>query len=318
MSDPFENTRLTLALAGGLGLIVGGLGNTLAGPTRWRGQLAFALVGVAVAVATAWLFEAELAGWVAGVGVGVLALVTGLRAANAGAGAAKVAAAFRSTRARWAAVTAVGIAGLGYEMARFDSAQDAILESQMAEMAQLTSSTEGVPVAGVRLTTDRGRSVTPLSSSTPRTPEQLRWCESRVLAGLPYYNQLIHRDKPSDACNCHGWVFTGGRYAIGGREVDTILIDNSYTEVAKPGPGDVCVYRNGDGGIAHTALVRAVCDDGTVLVEGKWGWMGVYLHPAQASCYGTNFRYYRTPRPSHVLAGASSDVPQPAVAQPSP
>ena len=68
------------------------------------------------------------------------------------------------------------------------------------------------------------------------------------------------------------------------------------------------MYRDESGQVSHTALVRAVCEDGTVLVEGKWGWMGVYLHPVQSSCYGQKFDYYRTARGSHVLT-VRSDSP---------
>ena len=82
--------------------------------------------------------------------------------------------------------------------------------------------------------------------------------------------------------------------------IDTVADESNATVV---GPGDVVVYRDDQDEITHTAVVRAVCDDGAVLVEGKWGWMGVFLHPVDKSVYGTSYTFYRSPRPGHLLAG---------------
>jgi hypothetical protein len=98
-------------------------------------------------------------------------------------------------------------------------------------------------------------------------------------------------------------VFTGGRFHVSGRQVDSILTDNGYARVTDPAAGDVCVYRNPDGGVSHTAVVRASLPDGTVLVESKWGRMGVYMHDADESCYGADFAYFRTARGTHLLHG---------------
>jgi hypothetical protein len=102
-------------------------------------------------------------------------------------------------------------------------------------------------------------------------------------------------------------VFANGRYGINGTEVDTILTDNGYQPVTAPRPGDLAIYRHPDGKPSHTALVRYVSEDQPVLVEGKWGWMGVYLHAVDQSIYGTEFRYYRSPRAGHLLRLASND-----------
>jgi hypothetical protein len=114
-------------------------------------------------------------------------------------------------------------------------------------------------------------------------------------------------------------VFTGGRYWLSDKDVEQILTDNDYQPVSQPRVGDVVVYREGTR-ISHTAVVRTVAADGLVLVEGKWGWMGTFLHPPGGSCYGLQFAYYRGPRESHLLVGLggkpgptarSSDVPVP-------
>ena len=70
------------------------------------------------------------------------------------------------------------------------------------------------------------------------------------------------------------------------------------------------IYRN-DAGVTHTAVVRYVTPGMPVLVEGKWAWMGVFLHPVDRSCYGTNFAYYRSGRPGHVLAGLDAPATGP-------
>ena len=40
-----------------------------------------------------------------------------------------------------------------------------------------------------------------------------------------------------------------------------------------------------------------------VLVEGKWGWAGVFLHPVGGAGYGTAYTFYRSHRTGHRLAG---------------
>ncbi len=317
MLDSTENARLMLAVSVGVGLIVAGVGNALVGPRRWVGQLTIGLLGIAAATGVAWLFESDWTGWIGGAGVGVLGLLTAARTERVRRLASALASPFRSARVRWAAVAAVGVGALGYEVARFDRVREEALDAQMADLQDRVGRAEGVPVSGLRLVTDRGHTVTPLAAPEPRTPEQLRRSERLTLNDLPSHDQLIHRGPASDASNCHGWVFAGGRYGLTGRDVETILADNGYAEVRDPHPGDACVYRDDAGGVAHSSLVRAVCDDGTILVEGKWGWMGVYLHPVQSSCYGQSFRYYRTARGSHLLA-AFSETPTVAASHPTP
>jgi len=317
MLDSTENARLMLAVSVGVGLIAAGVGNALVGPRRWVGQLMIGLLGVAAATGVAWLFESDWPGWIGGAGVGGLGLLTAARNERVRRLASAAATPFRTTRGGWAAVAAVGVGGLGYEVTRFDRVQEEALDAQMADIQVRVGRAEGVPVSGLLLVTDRGHKVTPLAAPEPRTPEQLRKSERLTLNDLPSRTQLIHRGPASDGSNCHGWVFTGGRYGLTGRDVETILADNGYAEVGDPHPGDACVYRDDAGGVAHSSLVRAVCDDGTILVEGKWGWMGVYLHPVQSSCYGQSFHYYRTARGSHLLA-AFSETPPVAASHPTP
>jgi hypothetical protein len=57
------------------------------------------------------------------------------------------------------------------------------------------------------------------------------------------------------------------------------------------------------GQIAHTAVVRYVTEGQPVIVEGKWGPFGVFLHAADRSIYGTDYTFHRSPRHGHILAG---------------
>lgn len=82
-----------------------------------------------------------------------------------------------------------------------------------------------------------------------------------------------------------------------------------------PHPGDLVVYRHGDA-VCHTALVRYVTENQPVLVEGKWGCTGVYLHPVEKSIYGDDYRFYRSNRKGHLLAGIRATDPSAASGSP--
>jgi hypothetical protein len=117
--------------------------------------------------------------------------------------------------------------------------------------------------------------------------------------------RLLRTGEPSWSSNCHGWVFTAGRYLIDGEAVDLILKDNGYQRVATPQPGDLIVYRAGyGGGIAHTGVVR-VAGPELLLVESKWNELGVYLHRPEDyhPRLGLTRAFYRSPRRGHLLRG---------------
>ena len=117
-----------------------------------------------------------------------------------------------------------------------------------------------------------------------------------------YEHQLIRLAPPSVECNCHGWVYTGGRFAIRSRDVQALLDDNGYDLVAAPQAGDLAIYRDAAGEIAHTGLVRVVRGNDSIMVESKWGPLGVYLHPLTSQPYGTRHQFYRSPRDGHLVA----------------
>lgn len=99
--------------------------------------------------------------------------------------------------------------------------------------------------------------------------------------------------------NCHGWVFTGGRYGVSEAVVEALLQDNGYQQIEGPLAGDVVVYRDASGAVLHSGRVRRVHDNGEIWIESKWGPGGRYLHLPQDQCYSGNLQYYRSPRPDH-------------------
>jgi hypothetical protein len=153
--------------------------------------------------------------------------------------------------------------------------------------------------------TDAGRPVPlftiPVESSAPFThDDETRWDHG------PLVRSLIRTDDANPRYNCHGFVFTGGRFWIRGRYVDQILTENGYHSTSTPRPGDIVVYRDENTGVpAHTGLIRAVLEEtGLVLIESKMGVLGRFIHPADKHPYdGTTPTYYHTGRGSHVLRG---------------
>lgn len=154
--------------------------------------------------------------------------------------------------------------------------------------------------------TDRGNSIGLLYYPNPPepTPEMLadeeEWVRERGFAGL-----LIRTAPPCGTYVCHDWVFTGGRFAMGPGSVDLILADNGYHPIDTPRVGDLAVYRDAQTGvIMHTAIVRVATENGPVIVESKWAWMGRYLHPASVYCCPDAVcQYYRSERAGHLLQG---------------
>jgi hypothetical protein len=161
-------------------------------------------------------------------------------------------------------------------------------------------------IDGLVAVTDLGQ---PLPLIAYDDEESLGEVERQYLGAKSFEHQIIRIAGPSTACNCHGWVYTGGRFAIQSRYIDDLLSDNGYVVVEQPQPDDLVIYRGPAGTVEHTGLVRLAGKDGLVLVESKWGPLGVYLHPVDSQPYGTSRGFYRSPRAGHLV----SIVPQGSV-----
>jgi hypothetical protein len=127
--------------------------------------------------------------------------------------------------------------------------------------------------------------------------EFLLTLERHYLANIDQdIRKLVRTAEPFPSSNCHGWVFTGGRFGIQDAHVAAILKENGYAPVNGERDSDLAIYRV-DGRIKHTGIVRI--RDGRTLVESKWGPFGVFLH-TPASHPGS-FEFYRSRRAGHLL-----------------
>lgn len=300
-------SELIPAVCAGLGLLLTGLANLLllrsGGVARLAGSGAAA--GVAVAVAAS-LDQPGVAGQT------LLYLVVGLTPVVllecrpvVRTVAAVLGFLTGRTAVRHTLLTAAGVTVVVASIVSFDQEDQRLLDESVAELELLSGYTPSHPTRKVHALTDRGRPVTLQEPETPRETTLLAEAERKTLESTRLLGAVIRRGEANDLCNCHGWVFTGGMFLISGSEVDTILEDNGYVPVDDPRPGDLVVYRT-NGTVAHTAVVRYVTEGQPVLVEGKWGHLGVFLHPVDQSVYGTNYTFYRTQRPGHLLRGLDS------------
>jgi hypothetical protein len=177
-------------------------------------------------------------------------------------------------------------------------------------------------VAAAKGITDTGSAIGLMTSDEPPSESTLT-----SLFGQRFRDRVIELAPINRQCNCHGWVFTGGKYAIKGELVDTILLDNQYLPVEEPIAGDLIIYRDAQGHVLHSGIVRLAEQD-LVMVESKWGAYPRYLHQAADQPYSQQFEYYRSDRPGHLitfeedtgpmLTDASSVPSQLAAADPAP
>jgi hypothetical protein len=306
----FDPTLLPIIMVSvGLGLFVAGIGRTIIRSRSPRfsaaifGVAAFAAMGVALlgSIAAAGIVALVI---LATVAMGLLANLA--RVERIGS----IVARFRKSHVlRWSAVGLLGIGLAALGSAGLDRAVDAIVFEDRAHMEELMAmpTLEAQPVGYAR--TDCGSEIPLLIAADERDPKQLRSVEQHILTDQGRMDLVIRRRPPADRCNCHGWVFAGGEYWVGLDQVEHILDDNGYLPISEPRPGDLAIYRNSADTIIHSAVVRATCDDGIVLVEGKWGWMGVFLHPVGESYYGKNYTFYRSDRAGHLLVDLPASKP---------
>jgi len=299
-----SSIRLAVFFFAGLGLLLTGIANILlrnkaegyrAAATLLFLVLAGSGIGAftenASAVATTLLFL-----------VCVLALAAAAGSNRLAAKLAKIANAVRNPVARWGFLGLAGLALAAGAVTYQDGETNAELDRETAELELLTAPPVTAFFTAVNAMTDRGTPVSIREATSPREDAELKAIEELVMKSRSVRNGVIRQHPATDRSNCHGWVFTAGRFWLPGENIDRILTENDYALVTDPKPGDLIVYRKGTS-VTHTALVRYVTEGYPVLVEGKWGCTGVYLHEAERSIYGSNFTYYRSSRQGHLLAG---------------
>jgi hypothetical protein len=199
-------------------------------------------------------------------------------------------------------LSAAGVALVVGSMIRYSAEEQEVIDRDMAWLSELGAQPPMRSQAGVPAETDLGR---PLDLKAPveaRSVGELSQSERRLLNDMRYVEKVLRVAPASDVCNCHGWVFTGGKYWMGPEDVERVLADNGYQPVSDPVPGDLAIYRDSTS-ITHTAVVCSAVPGQDVLVEGKWGWMGVFMHRVGDSAYGKNYTYYRGSRNGHLVVG---------------
>jgi hypothetical protein len=308
---PAEHVERFYALFfAGLGLLLAGLVNALWRKQTDRGRVLFAALACGALLGGLWAWEPNPR--VVGRAAVFVALgtVPCLLAGSSwlAAAAARAAGLFRRPPARWGLV---GVAGLGCVVGSVvchEWEEGRLADETTRDFDLISARPPLTAAADTRAATDRGTEVVLRRPTAPRPADELRAAERGFIDRFRHRDTLLCRSALDEGANCHGWVFAGGRFWLVGSQVEAVLKENGYAEVSDPRPGDLAVYREGRE-VLHTAVVRYVTPGMPVLVEGKWGCMGVFLHPVERSAYGTDFTYYRSPRPGHTLAGLPDGNP---------
>jgi hypothetical protein len=301
------------AACAGLGLFLAGAVNLIL--RRWRLSVRLVATLVAVSVGLACASSLDQPGVVAGtarllaVGLLVLFLLASRRCINA---VSAVLTCLHRPVVCYSLLTVGGIGLLLGALATFEKADRVATDAMMSELEWMDH-VPTVPSNRATATTDQGNAITLKEPSTVREGIDWNGAEDRTLKGAHLDGQVIRRGGATEKSNCHGWVFAGGKFNISGEAVEAILKENGYTETHEPQPGDLTIYRQG-GGITHSAIVRYVTEGQPVIVEGKWGSLGVFLHPADKSTYGSDYTFYRSARHGHLLSGLGGSNPNPAAA----
>jgi hypothetical protein len=196
---------------------------------------------------------------------------------------------------------ALFIAGVGM-LAYATSESDPPDFDELVQEFDVESRRDYQPFAGHYATTDRGNNV-PLIQITNAKFQALERTDRRLVETNVHRECLIRVTEPSALSNCHGWVFSGGLCWISNDSIELILLENDYQQVDLPLTDDLVIYRDTAGKIIHTGVVRAIWTDGRILVESKWGALGVFLHFVEHSAYGDHWTFHHTRRPSHALKG---------------
>jgi hypothetical protein len=302
MNPSIFDQLVALSLAG-IGLIGMGLCYIfLAARSRWLhlGGSLLALTGSVVAVMLV-ATEPRSVVWTLGILASVFLFSSAVFWRRSTALTSRLLRLTRQPVAQGCTVVVLGFLVVGFAVAKFDHDDQKELDDgmQLLEMINMRPAMDALDVGSM---TDQGKTIGVGKPKNIRSKSEISTAESFVMHDLKFDDKTIRSESASDVCNCHGWVFTGGRYWIDGTMVEQILAENGYLAVTHPQPGDLAIYREHTM-VSHTAIVRYTNPNQAVLVEGKWGWMGVFLHRADQSCYGSKVTYYRSPREGHLLVG---------------
>lgn len=287
---------LVTAFITGLGMMLYGIGLLLIRSPRSYVRVIVLISTSLAMIGSAFVFDAAYRwGLVAVAGAGaILSLIATFRTNGLGR--------ILAFRPRYAGLAFLvsGVSVIGISTATADIEEDQFGERLLA-LEKASSDHPPMRLAETGVFSDAGFPID-VYTAEPRNHGELLRMEKEIMSSFDWNARLIRRHFADDKTNCHGWVFTGGEYWVLGRDVPHILSENGYFRTIYSRPGDLAIYRKGDE-VSHTAVVRST--GAQTMVEGKWGWMGVFLHVAEESCYGMNITYYRTNRRNHILDGVS-------------
>jgi hypothetical protein len=229
----------------------------------------------------------------------------------------------RSKVGRRAAILAVwalcpfAALGLIYEQCHYtnEAADEAFFKEHLTEGVATPQLCDYSP-----LTTDRGHMVNIWTvPGVPEAPtDRMVESQERMLARFDLHGNTIELPQGWQNNNCHGFVFTAGRFWIGGSQVDLILDDNGYQPVSAPSAGDLAIYRDKVGAVMHSGIVRGLASDGVILVESKFGQASRFVHCHDRHPYpDCECTFYRSARSGHLLRGVYPTSPGEITAQPS-
>src|SRR4051794_2982363 len=211
---------LVVLFSAGLALMLVA-GATLVG-RRWPAPVRWGVAAVA-AGASALLPVAldlpSLAAW-------PVMVVAAVAAAMAGLGSARTAGAFQAALAhlRRPGVQAAALALLGVGLAagglaRFEADDEAVIDQAMDQMLSAAYKPPTQKATGDSAATDGGRDIFLGEATEARDAGAINAAERQALADQGMAERVIRVAPASDTCNCHGWVFTGGRYWVNGDDV---------------------------------------------------------------------------------------------------
>jgi len=206
-------------------------------------------------------------------------------------------------------LTVFGVLVLAFGFYRIEAELQEHLAESDALMASISREVDFHPTPILTVQTDRGNPIELWTPTAESVEDLTTFSEQDYLRRMRLESSLIHTGPADGDYNCHGWVFTGGRYWLRGQAVETILQDNGYQPVSKPMIGDLCIYRSPQGEISHSAIVRGLGDKGLVLLESKWGKLGRYIHLAHEGHAYTGHvpTFYRSTRTGHLLRGLPTE-----------
>jgi hypothetical protein len=111
---------------------------------------------------------------------------------------------------------------------------------------------------------------------------------------------LVRIADPSAHCNCHGWIFTAGKYVVQDADVLTILTDNGYEAIDDPREGDIAIFLSGRLAL-HSAFVLQRPTSSKTYLQSKWGPFGVFNHGIGEHPFRGQCVFYRSQRRGHAL-----------------